>query len=249
VRPVNLIPQDERSGVRRPLRGGPLAYIVLGGLLAALAAVTVLVVTNNQISDSEAEISTLNSEIAVAQARASESSAYTQFHQLAEQRATTVTNLADSRFDWERVMRELSLTLPNDIWLTNLAASVKPGLAESGGSGLRDGIPGPAMQLTGCGADQEAVARFVSSLKEIEGVTRVGVQSSAVAGAGAEGGSSSEGTSGCKGGEFVAQFQLVVAFDAAPIPTTGTGAEAEVVAAPAPEASGESTETSSEGEG
>jgi Tfp pilus assembly protein PilN len=249
MRPVNLIPKDERSGVRRAMRSGPLAYIVLGGLLAALAAMTVLVVTDNQIADSKAEITRLNAEIADAQARAAESAAYTQFHLLAEQRATTVTNLADSRFDWERVMRELALILPGDIWLTNLSASVKPGLADSSGSGLRDGIAGPALQLNGCGVGQESVARFVSSLKEIEGVTRVGVQSSALTGSDSAGGSSSA-TANCEGGDFIAQFQLVVAFDAAPIPTTGAGSETEVVAAaPEAEAPSESTETSSEGEG
>jgi Tfp pilus assembly protein PilN len=239
MRPVNLIPKEERTGARRPLRGGPIAYIVLGGLLAAFAAVTVLVVTNNQISDSKAEISRLNVEIAGAEARASESAAYTQFHQLADQRATTVANLADSRFDWERVMRELSLILPDDIWLTGLTASVKPGLADSSASGLRDAIPGPALQMNGCGIGQESVARFVSSLKEIEGVTRVGVQSSALADS-ATGGGSASASESCEGGSFVAQFQLVVAFDAAPIPTTGTGGgETEVVAeAPAPEGEG-----------
>lgn len=238
MRPVNLIPKEERTGARRPLRGGPIAYIVLGGLLAAFAAITVLVVTNNQISDSKADISRLNVEIAAAQARASESAAYTQFHQLAEQRASTVANLADSRFDWERVMRELSLILPSDIWLTNLTASVKPGLADSSASGLREAISGPALQMNGCGVGQESVARFVSSLKEIEGVTRVGVQSSSLADS-AAGGESASASEGCDGGRFIAQFQLVVAFDAAPIPTTGAGSETEVVTeAPAPEGEG-----------
>jgi Tfp pilus assembly protein PilN len=239
VRPVNLIPREERGGVRRPLRGGPLAYIVLGCLLAALGAVTVLVVTDNQIADSKEEIATLNSQIAAAEAQAADAAAYTQFHQLAEQRVTTVANLADSRFDWERVMRELALILPEDIWLTNLTASVKPGLADSSASGLRDAVPGPALQLNGCGDGQESVARFVSSLKEIEGVTRVGVQSSALTGGASEGGASSTASGSCEGGDFIAQFQLVVAFDAAPIPTTGSGSEAEVVAAPPPEAAPE----------
>ena len=31
---------------------------------------------------------------------------------MSEQRVATVTSLADSRFDWERVMRELALILP-----------------------------------------------------------------------------------------------------------------------------------------
>ena len=38
-----------------------------------------------------------------------------------------MTSLADSRFDWERVMRELALILPGDVWLTSLDRHRQPG--------------------------------------------------------------------------------------------------------------------------
>lgn len=247
MRPVNLIPKEERRGATVPMRGGPLAYILLGSLLAALAAVTVLVVTDNQISDREAEAKTLTAEIASAEARAAEGAAYTQFHQVSEQRATTVTNLANSRFDWERVMRQLSLVLPGDVWLTNLTATVKPGVSVNGAAsiGLRSSVAGPALQLEGCAAGQESVARLVSSLEEIEGVTRVGMQSSALPTTSGEAGSSAGGS--CQTKDFIAQFQIVVAFDAAPIPSTGgEGGETEEVA---PEAAATTETAAPEGEG
>ena len=62
MRPVNLIPSEERPGGRKPMRGGPLAYIVVGALAAAVIAVAVLAVTENQISDSKAEITRLETE-------------------------------------------------------------------------------------------------------------------------------------------------------------------------------------------
>ena len=40
MRPVNLIPAEERRGQNAPLRTGPVAYIVLGALVALLGAVT-----------------------------------------------------------------------------------------------------------------------------------------------------------------------------------------------------------------
>jgi Tfp pilus assembly protein PilN len=260
MRPVNLIPKEEQLGRRAAMHGGPLAYIVLGALLAALAAVTVLVVTNNQISDRKTEITNLNAEIDSAEARADESAAYTQFHQVAEQRNTTISNLANSRFDWERVLRQLSLIVPSDIVLTNLTGTVKPDVPVNGAAsiGLRNSIAGPALQMEGCALGQEGVARFVRSLKEIEGVTRVGMQSSALPSANSESGESGSvsANSGCQGESDVALFQIVVAFDAAPIPTTGSGGETEEAApeaAPAPEESTEASapegETGSEGEG
>ena len=36
------------------------------------------------------------------------------------------TSLAQSRFDWERVLRELAIVIPEDVWLTNLTATVSP---------------------------------------------------------------------------------------------------------------------------
>jgi Tfp pilus assembly protein PilN len=252
MRPINLIPEEERGGARRPMRGGPLAYIVLGSLLAALVAVTVLVVTDNQISDSKEEAVVLKSEIAAAEARVSESAAYTQFHQVTEQRATTIANLANSRFGWEKVMRQLSLIIPSDVSLTNLTGTVKPEVSVNGAASisLREAVPGPALQMTGCAAGQEAVAGFVSSLKEIDGVTRVGMQVSELASGGSgEGGGSVSASGTC--GKGTAQFQIVVAFDAAPIPTTGAeGGETEVAAAPTTTATetATSTESSSESE-
>src|ERR1700682_6837026 len=101
MRPVNLNPVEQRHGQRAPMRGGPLAYIVVGALIAALAGVTLLVVTDNQISDRKVEVAQLEQEDAAAKARAAQLDAYTQFHSVHDQRVATVTSLADSRFDWE----------------------------------------------------------------------------------------------------------------------------------------------------
>src|SRR5262249_21259139 len=121
MRPVNLIPSDERPGGRKPMRGGPLAYIVVGALAAAVIAVAVLAVTNNQISETKAEITRLEDERAAVEARAQALDAYTQFHAMREQRDLTIASLAESRFDWQRVMRELAIVLPGNVWLTNLS--------------------------------------------------------------------------------------------------------------------------------
>jgi Tfp pilus assembly protein PilN len=236
MRPVNLIPSEDRLGARRPMRGGPLAYIVMGTLVAALLGVTVLVVSGNQISERKTEIVQLETEKAAVEARAQTLDAYTQFHGVREQRLATVASLADSRFDWERVMRELALVLPGDVWLTNLTGTASPAVAPEGASGvaLRASIPGPALELVGCARSQDAVAGFVRVLKDIDGVTRVGMQSSAL-GTGSSG-SGSATTSTCQTRDFIAQFQMVAAFDAAPVPSE---------AAPEPEA----TTAAPEGEG
>jgi Tfp pilus assembly protein PilN len=259
MRPVNLIPAEERRGGSTPLRTGPIVYVVVGALFLALAGVTSLVLTNNDIAERKAEAAQLRQEDAVASARVQRLAAYTQFRALREQRVETVKSLADSRFDWERVMRELSLVLPADVWLTELTATATPGVSVGGGSSgsdLRSGVAGPALQLNGCARGQEGVAGFVTALKDIDGVTRVGVSSSSLpevgtaAGATSGGGGSGGGSSDCRTRGFIAQFELAVAFDAAPVPIGASSEEeaAPVAAAPEPEPeAAESTPTSEEG--
>ncbi|HEX3325116.1 MAG TPA: hypothetical protein VHR65_08320 [Solirubrobacterales bacterium] len=268
MRPVNLIPAEERRGEHRPMRSGPVVYIVLGALVAVLVGVTALVLTGNQISESKAEVARLHREDAVASARAQRLAAYTSFRSLSEQRVATVTSLADSRFDWERVMRELSRVIPPYAWLTGLTATASPeasvgsesgGGESSGGATLRSSIAGPALELEGCALTHDGIAGLILALKDIGGVTRVGVESSALSepnsGAGAAtgtGSASESGSSDCRTLGFITEFHLVVAFDAAPIAPSGEGEEAAPAepapAEPAPESStAESTPTSAEG--
>jgi Tfp pilus assembly protein PilN len=256
MRPVNLIPVEDRRDGHGPMRTGLVPYLLVGALVAALVGVTALVLTGNQISDRKAEVVQLKREDAAATARAERLAAYTQFNTLHEQRVATVTSLADSRFDWERVMRELSLILPANVWLVSLDATASPdatsgsegGGGSSSGANLRSSAPGPALEISGCASGQEAVAGFVTALKDIDGVTRVGVQSSELSeqaeGAGATEGAGSGG-SDCRTRDFIAKFEILAAFDAAPVPLSESAPEAP--AAPPAESTEASSSESSEG--
>jgi Tfp pilus assembly protein PilN len=250
MRPVNLIPPEERRGDQAPLRTGPLPYIVLGALVALLVGVTAIVLVNNQIAEGKSEVAKLESEDAAASAKAQRLVHFTQFRDMSEQRVATVQSLADSRFDWERVMRELALVLPHDVWLVGLTATAAPGVSVTGGGGgsastMRGAIPGPALELTGCAKGQEAVAGFVTALKDIDGVTRVGVQSSELSekseGEGGGGASSSSGDE-CRTRDFIAKFEIVVAFDAAPVAESESEEAAPVATATVESGSSESSE-------
>ena len=238
MRPINLIPEDERRSHGTTTRTGPLAYLIVGALGVLLIGVVVLVLTNNQISDRQSEVKTLEGERAAAVAKADALAAYVSFQQVAESRTQTITGLADSRFDWVRVIRQLSLILPPEVYLTNLAASA------GGGDEAVAGVP--SLEIAGCAPGQNTVAVFVAALKEIDGVTRVGLGSSATALN--EGGSEGEGGggSGCQsGGAF--NFQITVLFDGAPSsPDSGAGLEVTEVPPEEAPAEGEEAESSTE---
>src|SRR5919109_3925925 len=109
MRPVNLIPPEARRGEKAPMRTGALSYVIVAVLAAALVGVTGVVLTNNQISDREAEKASLESQLAKAEIQAKRVSAFANFASLQQARAQTVDMLARSRFDWERVLRELAI--------------------------------------------------------------------------------------------------------------------------------------------
>jgi Tfp pilus assembly protein PilN len=230
VRAVNLIPPEDRRGERAPTRSGPLSYMVVGALALALVAVTAVVLTQNKIADDRSEITSLKVQEADAKARAVRLQAYADFASLQQTRTQTVSSLAESRFDWDRVLRELALVIPRDVFLTAVTASVSPNASDSSaavgaaaGAGastsLRGQILGPALEITGCAQGHTGVAEFMTALKDIDGVTRVGVSDSTESGSsGAASGSTS--SSSCSG-NHVAQFDLVAAFDSVAIdPTT-----------------------------
>ena len=185
MRPVNLIPPDERRGDSAPLRTGPLVYVLLGGLGLLLLAIVAVALTGKQISDRESQKAGLEQQLSAATAQANNVQGFTDFRTVQENRAATVTSLAQSRFDWSRVLEELARVLPSDVSLSSLTGTVSSdvqldssGSGSGGGSDLRGQVNGPALQIVGCAPSQDAVAGFVSALEEIDGVTRVGVDSS-----------------------------------------------------------------------
>ncbi|MDX6662192.1 MAG: hypothetical protein QOG09_294 [Solirubrobacterales bacterium] len=222
MRPVNLIPPEERRGSSAPARTGPLAYIAIGGLVAVLVGVTAVVTTDKKISDRRSELAVVEQRQAAADSQLKGLQSFASLRSVADQRTATVASLAKSRFDWVRVMRELSRILPSDVWLVNVTGSVRPDVQVDSGAAIapRGNISGPAIEIIGCATGQDAVARFISDLQDIDGVTRVGVDSSkrpesTTAGAAGAGSGKSDD---CRTKDTVTRFELVVAFDGVPAP-------------------------------
>jgi Tfp pilus assembly protein PilN len=232
MRPLNLIPPEDRRGDSAPLRAGVLSYVVVGVLAAALLAVVALVLTSNKINSDTSELASLEARSAVAQQTSNSLAPYDNFAALTASRSLTVTSLAQSRFDWERVLQELALVIPSDVTLENLSGAATADSAASTGGAA---ITGPSLQLSGCAEGQEGVARLLASLRDIDGVTRVGMQSSTLndteTSGGAASGTPGVATSGCDAKPDGANFEITVAFDAVPAPAAAATGTTEVPAA------------------
>ena len=203
------------------MRGPGIVVVGLLGLTLALVAVYVL--TNNAIAQRTATLTTLKTQVAQEQAQAARMANYAQFARLAEERTQTVKQIAGSRFDWHGALSDLSRVMPADASLQSLVATVAPtaaggGAGGSSGSGLRGAISAPAFELTGCTKTQDDVARLMSRLRLINGVTRVTLGSSQKQDSGQSAVTvSSAGASGSEGcGLDTPSFDLVVFFEAPP---------------------------------
>jgi Tfp pilus assembly protein PilN len=250
MRPINLIPAEQRRRSRgTKTRSGPLPYLLVGALVLLLVGVLMLVHYSNQVHDREDNVARLEVEKQAATAKAAALAPYTAFAQVTEQRTSTIAELADARFDWARVIEQLSLVLPPDVYLTGMNGSAGGG----GSEGTAVGVPSLSMQ--GCAPSQDAVGAFVVALKQIDGITRVSLETSALSesedeGGGEDGGAVS-GASPCSAGGK-AQFAILALFDFAPSSPDGGVAPAEVEAeTPEGESEGEEapTEESTETEG
>jgi Tfp pilus assembly protein PilN len=243
MRAVNLIPPDERRGDSAPLRTGSLIYVLVAGLGVLLLGIVAVALTSKQIDDRESQKASLQQELNQATAEAQSVAAFTSFRSVQENRAATVASLAESRFDWSRVLQELALTLPSDVSLTSLTGTVAPDVdiqaeasssSDGGGTDLRGNIEGPALEITGCAPSQDAVAGFVATLEDIDGVTRVGVGSSKLpdessspggfTGEPGDGATGAAASGDCQTGPTIAKFDIVAAFDAVDTPSTATSA-------------------------
>ena len=79
MRPVNLIPPEDRRGDKAPLRSGPLSYVVIGALALVLVAVLLMVTTSNDIADKEEQVAQLEADLEAATAEAERLAPYAEF--------------------------------------------------------------------------------------------------------------------------------------------------------------------------
>jgi Tfp pilus assembly protein PilN len=240
MRAVNLIPADARGRGRNrgPSTGMQVpVYVLLGVLAAAVALVTLYVLTNNSITTRTATLNNLKAEVTQEQAAVARLGEFTKFSQLAQTRIGTVRSIAAARFDWHAALSDLAKVVPANTTLQSVAGSVVPGASAGGAGGtgsLRSDLPGPAFELSGCTRSQDDVARLISQLRLINGVTRVAFSNSQVANTNTSANGSSGSSQGCGAGG--PSFALIVFFQ--PVPNAGTAGVTSVATASATTSTG-----------
>lgn len=172
MRAVNLLPRDEVKRSFEAKRG------VVFGAAGGAALVTVLLVTmtmsaGGAIGEKQAELDGLRAEIAAIPAPTATDTGNDDALAAAKgARVGALSSALTSRVPWDRVLRQVSLILPEDVWLTNLTASAAVASATAPAAGAS------GFTLIGSTYSQNGVARFLSRLSVIPDLKNVRLQSS-----------------------------------------------------------------------
>ena len=226
MKAVNLIPNEQRRAQSSGAQSGS-SYVVIGVLVTLLAMVAGYVLTSNKATQNKNDAAAAKAEADSLEAEVAQRGAFTNFSQIKETRLASVSGVAETRFDWERLMRELSRVMPSGSWLQTTDASVTGDVAGAEAAtpvaGTTVAAPEPKANLVGCTPHQSDVARMMVRMRQLHRVSDVELnQSSVQLGAGSE-----AGVDNC--GSYY-QFDLMVSFSPTPPQTEAPHGEAVVPA-------------------
>jgi Tfp pilus assembly protein PilN len=180
MKPVNLIPNDQRRATPSGNASGG-AYVVLGVLGVMLVMLVAYVMASNSVNDREGKAAQARQEADAAEAKSKQLGAFADFSATKEQRLASVMAAAQTRFDWERFMREMSRVMPKDSWVQTTSASVVGDSAGTTSTTTTSAttLTGPKADLVGCTPRQSQVARMMVRLEQMYRVTDVSLNQSA----------------------------------------------------------------------
>jgi Tfp pilus assembly protein PilN len=177
MRSINLLParyQPARASGRRT----GIAYAAVGILAVLLVMLVAYVLTNNSIHDAKEKTAQAQQEQQVAQAKIGQLQSYGDFATLKASREAAVKGVAEARFDYERLLREIALVLPHNTYLTQFNST---GDAASGDQTATAGTTtatGPTITVNGCAPSHPGVATAVVRLRKLHNVQDVELKSS-----------------------------------------------------------------------
>jgi hypothetical protein len=180
---MNLLPPELRP---RDGRRSGSSYLVVGCLAAAILAMVAYGAVISGVHSDESELAALRAETDQAQAQAEALAPYARFGEMKKTRSMSVRTVAETRFDYERLTRELARILPDGVSMSQL--EVAPGPQSEAdiakGSDTVDGVTAgaPTMTISGCAPGQETVANTLDRLRALTGAADVMLGSSGSAG-------------------------------------------------------------------
>jgi Tfp pilus assembly protein PilN len=182
MRAVNLLPKDDGQRQRKKqnypaLVSTGVAVLVIGLLgVMYFSAKSTAEQKDLALQDAQAELALLPTPADSAAKTASQ-------RQLAgerDQRVSALSSALTHRVAWDRVLREISLVLPEDVWLKDFAASSPYPAGASAAPTSANGQAPTLLTVNGYTYSHDAVARLMTRLAVIPDLQNVWLQQSAL---------------------------------------------------------------------
>ena len=182
MRAFNLLPKDDaRDAGRRP----GVAQLALGvaTLLVILGLGSAFLLLSSDVSAKEVEANSLREQLAALNQPQQEPAGVDPAdQQLVDEQKSRTGALAAAiatRVAWDRLLREVSLVLPDDVWLDQLTAQSPAASAAAAAIPGTTPATSSAFTLTGYAYEQDDVAELLARLSVVPELSQVALVSSA----------------------------------------------------------------------
>jgi Tfp pilus assembly protein PilN len=176
MRPANLLPPDLAREGGKSLPGGAVVALGTGAAVGALLAGG-FVLEHGKVSKREDQLAALK--VQLASIPAPKPSTVVQQPGVAAERDARQTALDQAlaqRVSWDTVLRELSLVLPEDVWLKTMTATAS--VTDPAVAATAPGAGSTGLVMSGFTYSQEGVARLLTRLALVPHLANVQLQSS-----------------------------------------------------------------------
>jgi Tfp pilus assembly protein PilN len=172
MRAVNLLPRDQVQRSRISKENLPLVVGGCTGALVAALLASLYLTQSGRVAAEQQTLENLNVQLqAMPEPPPPPTAAQTKLASEQSVRLAALQSALQTRIAWDRVLREFSLVLPEDVWLTqlDLRSPISPSTNQPAST---DGHPN-GLTISGSTYSHDAVARLLSRLALVPDLTNV----------------------------------------------------------------------------
>jgi Tfp pilus assembly protein PilN len=183
MRAFDLMPREEAREKKGGRAGLQQIAVALLGVLVFAGLAGGYLFTAAGVTSKQSELDDLRAQLAELEVPAEKPDQGADAEAVAEgqARTTALATALASRIAWDRVLREVSLVVPDGVWLTQLTATT-PNAAAGGAAAVAPAIAAGAspntLAATGFATNQESVAVLLARFESIPELTSVQLLSS-----------------------------------------------------------------------
>lgn len=176
MRAVNLIPRDESRARKQP--GAVSLTAVLGAVLLTAVLSGWFLMASSGVTERQAELDGLHAELAAIPPPPPPPVTNSNLVAEKDARLTVLGKALATRIAWDRVLREVSLVIPDDVWLEAMNTNGPDPAAAAPAPGQPAASTAGGFNITGYTYSHDGVARLLARLSVIPHLSNVKLGSS-----------------------------------------------------------------------